>query len=219
MVPFAVVEPLAARLTGLVGLPVRDCLLVKPDCQIASAAQPLVVFRPVANVVLLLLRVLVLAALGILHGRTYLSQHKRRILLSARAVQQRRSPSGLDGEGPAPLAGACAHSPTPRRREGPSRKPLERGTTPGEGRERRTDGAFASTSWGRGHRLHACVWRCCTARSKSLTSLCRLQSYPAQYVSGIPSAAILLSISHPIRCSTRCLANVRARISGPMIAL
>ena len=56
--------------------------------------------------------------------------------------------------------------------------------------------------------------RCCTARSKSLTSLCRLQSHPAQYVSGIPSAAILLSISHPIRCSTRCLANVRARISG-----
>ena len=47
----------------------------------------------------------------------------------------------------------------------------------------------------------------------------RLQSHPAQYVSGIPSAAILLSISHPIRCSTRCLANVRARISGPMIAL
>ena len=32
--------------------------------------------------------------------------------------------------------------------------------------------------------------RCCTARSKSLTSLCRLQSHPAQYVSGIPSAAI-----------------------------
>ena len=61
--------------------------------------------------------------------------------------------------------------------------------------------------------------RCCTARSKSLTSLYRLQSHPAQYVSGIPSAAILLSISHPIRCSTRCLANVRARISGPMIAL
>ena len=61
--------------------------------------------------------------------------------------------------------------------------------------------------------------RCCMARSKSLTSLCRLQSHPAQYVSGIPSAAILLSISHPIRCSTRCLANVRARISGPMIAL
>ena len=65
----------------------------------------------------------------------------------------------------------------------------------------------------------ASAWRCCTARSKSLTSLCRLQSHPAQYVSGIPSAAILLSISHPIRCSTRCLANVRARISGPMIAL
>ena len=62
-------------------------------------------------------------------------------------------------------------------------------------------------------------WRCCTARSKSLTFLCRLQSHPAQYVSGIPSAAILLSISHPIRCSTRCLANVRVRISGPMIAL
>ena len=36
--------------------------------------------------------------------------------------------------------------------------------------------------------------RCCTARSKSLTSLCRLQSHPAQYVSGISSAAILLSI-------------------------
>ena len=66
------------------------CLLVKPDRQIASAAQPLVIFwneakasslnqkgtdatfRPIANVVLLLLRVLVLAALGILHGRTYL---------------------------------------------------------------------------------------------------------------------------------------------------
>ena len=68
-------------------------------------------------------------------------------------------------------------------------------------------------------RLFGVQWRCCTARSKSLTSLCRLQSHPAQYVSGIPSAAILLSISHPIRCSTRCLANVRARISGPMIAL
>ena len=67
--------------------------------------------------------------------------------------------------------------------------------------------------------IHDRDWRCCTARSKSLTSLCRLQSHPAQYVSGIPSAAILLSISHPIRCSTRCLANVRARISGPMIAL
>ena len=26
------------------------------------------------------------------------------------------------------------------------------------------------------------VRRCCTARSKSLTSLCRLQSHPAQYV-------------------------------------
>ena len=62
-------------------------------------------------------------------------------------------------------------------------------------------------------------WRCCTARSKLLTSLCRWQSHPAQYVSGIPSAVILLSISHPIRCSTRCLANVRVRISGPMIAL
>ena len=61
--------------------------------------------------------------------------------------------------------------------------------------------------------------RCCTARSKLLTSLCRSQSHPAQYVSGIPSAVILLSISHPIRCSTRCLANVRARISGPMSAL
>ena len=47
-----------------------------------------------------------------------------------------------------------------------------------------------------------------------LTSLCRWQSHPAQYVSGIPSAVILLSISHPIRCSTRCLANVRVRISG-----
>ena len=54
---------------------------------------------------------------------------------------------------------------------------------------------------------------------KSLTSRCRSLSHPAQYVSGIPSAVILLSISHPIRCSTRCLANVRARISGPMIAL
>ena len=61
--------------------------------------------------------------------------------------------------------------------------------------------------------------RCCTARSKLLTSLCRWQSHPAQYVSGIPSAVILVSISHPIRCSTRCLANVRVRISGPMIAL
>ena len=64
-----------------------------------------------------------------------------------------------------------------------------------------------------------CKGRCCTARSKLLTSLCRWQSHPAQYVSGIPSAVILLSISHPIRCSTRCLANVRVRISGPMIAL
>ena len=35
-------DPLTARLTGLVGLPVRDCLLVKPDCQIAPAAQPFV---------------------------------------------------------------------------------------------------------------------------------------------------------------------------------
>ena len=68
-------------------------------------------------------------------------------------------------------------------------------------------------------RSTAQFWRCCTARSKLLTSLCRSQSHPAQYVSGIPSAVILLSISHPIRCSTRCLANVRARISGPMIAL
>ena len=58
--------------------------------------------------------------------------------------------------------------------------------------------------------------RCCTARSKWLTSLCRSPSHPAQYVSGMPSAVILLSISHPIRCSTRCLANVRARISDPM---
>ena len=84
------IDPLTARLTGLVGLPVRDCLLVKPDCQIAPAAQPFVVFRPVANVVLLLLRVLVLAALGILHARTYLGHHHRRISLSARAVQQRQ---------------------------------------------------------------------------------------------------------------------------------
>ena len=72
---------------------------------------------------------------------------------------------------------------------------------------------------GKRYLIHDRDRRCCTARSKSLTSLCRLQSHPAQYVSGIPSAAILLSISHPIRCSTRCLANVRARISGPMIAL
>ena len=81
-----------------------------------------------------------------------------------------------------------------------------------------------ASRWARAERRSGCarhvLWRrCCTARSKSLTSLCRLQSHPAQYVSGIPSAAILLSISHPIRCSTRCLANVRARISGPMIAL
>ena len=61
--------------------------------------------------------------------------------------------------------------------------------------------------------------RCCTARSKTLTSLCRSLSHPAQYVSGIPSPVILLTISHPIRCSTRCLANVRVRISSPMIAL
>ena len=67
--------------------------------------------------------------------------------------------------------------------------------------------------------IFVCTWRCCTARSKLLTSLCRSQSHPAQHVSGIPSAVILLSISHPIRCSTRCLANVRVRISGPMIAL
>ena len=78
----------------------------------------------------------------------------------------------------------------------------------------------AEISWPNVIRIdHNYYRRCCTARSKSLTSLCRLQSHPAQYVSGIPSAAILLSISHPIRCSTRCLANVRARISGPMIAL
>ena len=70
------------------------------------------------------------------------------------------------------------------------------------------------------HDSEACrLGRRCTARSKLLTSLCRWQSHPAQYVSGIPSAVILLSISHPIRCSTRCLANVRVRISGPMIAL
>ena len=84
------------------------------------------------------------------------------------------------------------------------------------------DDAFISfryaKNWAMGYGLRF-NRRCCTARSKSLTSLCRLQSHPAQYVSGIPSAAILLSISHPIRCSTRCLANVRARISGPMIAL
>ena len=67
--------------------------------------------------------------------------------------------------------------------------------------------------------IHTPTRRYCTARSKLLTSLCRWQSHPAQYVSGIPSAVILLSISHPIRCSTRCLANVRVRISGPMIAL
>ena len=90
--------------------------------------------------------------------------------------------------------------------------PLERTTTTGLEHK---DGAI---SMARGAPDSA-TWRCCTARSKSLTSLCRLQSHPAQYVSGIPSAAILLSISHPIRCSTRCLANVRARISGPMIAL
>ena len=36
---------------------------------------------------------------------------------------------------------------------------------------------------------------------------------------GHPERGHLLSISHPIRCSTRCLANVRVRISGPMIAL
>ena len=82
----------------------------------------------------------------------------------------------------------------------------------GEGRE-------GSRDVKKSGRRRAAGRRCCTARSKSLTSLCRLQSHPAQYVSGIPSAAILLSISHPIRCSTRCLANVRARISGPMIAL
>ena len=83
--------------------------------------------------------------------------------------------------------------------------------------------SFVADASGRRRRqripLPAAARRCCTARSKSLTSLCRLQSHPAQYVSGIPSAAILLSISHPIRCSTRCLANVRVRISGPMIAL
>ena len=80
----------------------------------------------------------------------------------------------------------------------------------------RESGSFDAMA---GYRRRTFGRRCCTARSKSLTSLCRLQSHPAQYVSGIPSAAILLSISHPIRCSTRCLANVRARISGPMIAL
>ena len=53
---------------------------------------------------------------------------------------------------------------------------------------------------------HGYSRRCCTARSKLLTSLCRWQSHPAQYVSGIPSAVIFL-------------ANVRVRISGPMIAL
>ena len=37
--------------------------------------------------------------------------------------------------------------------------------------------------------------RCCTARSKTLTSLCRSLIHPAQYVSGIPSPVILLSIS------------------------
>ena len=63
---------------------------------------------------------------------------------------------------------------------------IELGVTTGRGRMDRE------------HRRHGASWRCCTARSKSLTSLCRLQSHPAQYVSGIPSAAILLSISHPI---------------------
>ena len=51
--------------------------------------------------------------------------------------------------------------------------------------------------------------RCCTARSKSLTSLCRLQSHPAQYVSGIPSAAILLSIS--LRRGRACCRGGRPR--------
>ena len=32
--------PLTARLTALVGLPVRDCLLVKPDRQIARRRSP-----------------------------------------------------------------------------------------------------------------------------------------------------------------------------------
>ena len=46
--------------------------------------------RPASELLLLLLRVLVLAALGILHARTYLGHHHRRISLSARAVQQRQ---------------------------------------------------------------------------------------------------------------------------------
>ena len=93
-----------------------------------------------------------------------------------------------------------------------------RGSSPGPDSEPLGRPLFPPPAWPDQRPLPN-LGRCCTARSKSLTSLCRLQSHPAQYVSGIPSAAILLSISHPIRCSTRCLANVRARISGPMIAL
>ena len=49
------------------------------------------------------------------------------------------------------------------------------------------------------------AWRCCTARSKSLTSLCRLQSHPAQYVSGIPSAC---PCGEKRGCQSRFLAKV-----------
>ena len=40
------IDLLTARLTGLVGLPVRDCVLVKPDgVKSSSATQPFVVVR------------------------------------------------------------------------------------------------------------------------------------------------------------------------------
>ena len=48
---------------------------------------------------------------------------------------------------------------------------------------------------------------CCTAREQIADLPVLSQSHPAQYVSGIPSAVILLSIPHPIRCSTRCVAS------------
>ena len=43
----------------------------------------------------------------------------------------------------------------------------------------------------------ALIGRCCTARSKSLTSLCRLQSHPAQYVSGHPERSHLVEYLAP----------------------
>jgi len=60
---------------------------------------------------------------------------------------------------------------------------------------------------------------CCITLGENSCPPHRSPLHPTQYASGIPKSVILLRISQPTRCSTRCLANVRALISGPMIAL